>query len=102
MKYFFDLFELPHTQRKWILKERAKIDQFLSEGRTYAISDLEDDYLKEWNHWKEQVDHYAIQRKPGSREKVLEARFELTKYNEILKYCGQKNPNTMIKINQEV
>lgn len=101
MKYFFDLFEIPNEQRKWIVKERANIDSLIEYNKKTKLSKLEDEYLKWWVHWKDEVDKLSsIRGRPNVREEMIKARFELTKYNEILKYCGLKNPRSMIKMKE--
>lgn len=101
MKYFFDLFEIPHQQRKWIIKERSFVDELVENKKKARLAKLEDSYLKEWNYWKDEVDKLsAIRGTPNTREQVLKARFELTKYNEVLKYMGSKNPDSMIKMKE--
>lgn len=102
MRYFFDPFELPSNMKKWIIQQRAVIDELVEKKEKKKLQKLEDKLMISWNGWKQRVDIVSTQSQPNSREQLIEARMELTRYNEILLYMGNTSPYTSIRFRSTV
>lgn len=102
MKYFFDPFELPSSTRKWIIQQRKAIDELIEEKKKKDLQKLESQLFASWGWWKQRVDIVSRQSQPNSREQLIEARMELTRYNEVLLYIGNKSPYTSIRMKETV
>lgn len=97
MKYSFDMNDLPNKDKRWIIQQRNTINELVEKRKKIKLGMLEDEWLEQWNHWREEIDRLALIRKPNIREQILLARFEFTKYDEALKYSSHKNPYSAIK-----
>jgi hypothetical protein len=102
MKYFFDSHDLPPEQKKWIAKQRQYVGELVEANKKRALIRIEDNYLEQWNYHKNKIDELSKIRKPNICEEILILRFELTKYNELLKYIHEKSPHKRVKIPKSV
>lgn len=92
MKYLFNVLDIPPKSKRDLQSEKRKINDMVEGKKGLDLQLLEDEYIDKWNYYKDMIDELDKIRKPHIREDILYARFELTVFDEALRYLHSVSP----------